>query len=30
MEAAGFEKIALTRDLAKHPRVTSGVRPATI
>jgi release factor glutamine methyltransferase len=30
LEAAGFEQISLVRDLAKHPRVTSGVRPPTI
>lgn len=30
LAAAGFERISLVRDLGKQPRVTSGVRPATI
>ena len=30
LEAAGFTRVALTHDLGKHPRVTSGVLPDTI
>jgi release factor glutamine methyltransferase len=30
LEAAGFLRIAMVRDLGKNPRVTSGVVPATI
>ena len=30
LEAAGFTRVALTRDLGKNPRVTSGVLPDTI
>ncbi|HWO23153.1 MAG TPA: peptide chain release factor N(5)-glutamine methyltransferase [Kofleriaceae bacterium] len=30
LEAAGFSRVTLTRDLGKNPRVTSGVLPDTI